>query len=117
MVFPVPSAAPEILPAGAMAVVQVNDVPVTLLVNAIEVVPPEQNDCEAGVAVIAGEGFTVIVKVFTEPSQVMPPFVKCGVTVIVATTCAIPELVAVKDAMSPVPLAASPMEVLLLIQV
>jgi len=41
--------------------VQLNVVPVMLLLNAIEVEPPEQNDCELGVAVATGFGFTVIV--------------------------------------------------------
>ena len=54
---------------------------------------------------------TVIVKVFVGPSQVIPPLVKCGVATIVAMTGAVPELVVVKDAISPVPLAARPMEV------
>ena len=54
---------------------------------------------------------TVIVNVFVGPSQVTDPFSKCGVTTIVATTGAVPVLVAVNDAISPVPLAASPIDV------
>ena len=40
--------------------VQAKVVPVTELVKAIAVVPPEQIVCEAGVAVAAGMGFTLI---------------------------------------------------------
>ena len=62
-------------------------------------------------------GFTVIVNVFTGPSQVTDPFSKCGVTTIVATTGAVPVFVAVNDAISPVPLAASPIEISSFVQV
>jgi hypothetical protein len=55
-----------------------------------------------------GVGFTVIVKVLTDPEHDVP-FVKVGVTTIVATTGAVPALIAVKDGISPEPLAASPM--------
>ena len=61
-------------------------------------------------------GFTVIVKVSAGPEQVTPPFVKEGVTVMVATTGEPVELVAIKGEMFPVPLAASPMPVLLFVQ-
>ena len=40
--------------------------------------------------------------------QLTLPFVKVGVTVMVATIGAVPELTAVNGAMSPVPLAANP---------
>ena len=53
---------------------------------------------------------TVIVKVVGEPLQPTEPFVKRGVTVIVAVTGEIPVLTAVKLAMSPVPLAPRPIE-------
>ena len=53
----------------------------------------------------------MIVKVWVGPLHVILPLVKCGVTTIVATTGAVPILVAVKDAISPVPLAARPMDV------
>ena len=47
-------------------------------------------------------------KVFAGPSQVIPPLAKCGITTIVAITGADPELVVVKDAILPVPLADNP---------
>ena len=62
-------------------------------------------------------GLTVIVKVFAGPSQVTDPFSKYGVTTIVAVTGAVPGLVAVNDAISPVPLAASPIDVSSFVQV
>ena len=54
-------------------------------------------------------GFTVIVNVSGLPGQDTVPFVNVGVTVIVAITGAVPELVAVKDAIFPLPDAGSPM--------
>ena len=56
-------------------------------------------------------------KVSGVPLQVVPSLVKCGVTVIVATTGVAVELVAVKADISPDPLAASPMLVVLFAQV
>ena len=57
-----------------------------------------------------------MVNVFVEPGQPAPPFVKVGVTTIVATTGDVPLLVAVKDAIPPVPVAANPIPGLLLVQ-
>ena len=53
---------------------------------------------------------TVIVKVVGVPSQPTEPLVNRGVTVIVAVTGAVPVFTAVKEAMSPVPLANNPIE-------
>ena len=50
------------------------------------------------------------------PVQLTPPEVNTGVTVMLATTGALVMLVAVKLAILPVPDAASPMLVLLLVQ-
>lgn len=50
------------------------------------------------------------------PSLTVPPLLKCGVTSIVAVTGEVPEFIAGKDDIFPVPLAASPIEVLLLVQ-
>src|SRR5450759_4485670 len=62
-------------------------------------------------------GLTVIVKVLVGPSHVTPPFVKCGVTIIVATTGAVPVFVAMNDGILPLPLAANPMLISLFVQV
>ncbi len=65
--------------------------------------------------VTLAEGFTVIVNVIGVPLQLLV-LVNCGVTVTVATTGAFPKLVAVKEAIFPVPEAANPMDVIVLVQ-
>ena len=62
-------------------------------------------------------GFTVIVNVLAAPSHVTEPFVKCGVTTIVAITGKVPLLVAVNVDMSPVPPDPRPIMVVLLVHV
>jgi hypothetical protein len=64
----------------------------------------------------AGEGFTVMVNICTGPLQAMPPLVWVGVTVMVATIGKLPVLEATKEFMSPDPLAARPMVLLLFVQ-
>ena len=109
---------PEPLAARPMAVlllVQVKVVPVTLLPKAGGVTEmPLQYTWLAMVTV--GIGFTVMVNVCGVPVQVVPPLVYEGVTVMVATTGALPVLVAVNEAMLPLPLAARPMLGALLVQ-
>ena len=56
-----------------------------------------------------------MVNVFAAPSQVAVPLVKCGVTVIVAVTGAFPVFTAVTPGRFPVPDAAKPMLVVLLV--
>ena len=80
------------------------------------IVAPEQMVCDAGVAVAPGVGFTVIVNDAGTPVQVPPALVNCGVTVIVADIGAVPALIAVKDKISPLPLAARPIDVVVLTQ-
>ena len=63
----------------------------TVLLNAIEVVPPEQKDCEGGVAVITGEGLTVTVAVTGLPEH---PF-NNGVTVYTAVPATLPVVVSI----------------------
>ena len=63
-----------------------------------------------------GTGLTVIVKGEVIPVQVVPELVKVGVREIVAVTGAVVELVAMNEEISPVPLAASPIEVVELTQ-
>ena len=58
----------------------------------------------------------MIVNTWGVPVQVTAPNVYSGVTVMVATTGATPALVAAKAAMLPVPLAASPIEGVSLVQ-
>lgn len=64
MLEPVPAAAPE---TPVCATVQLKVVPITLLVNEIDVVPPEQNVCVVGFAVTVGVGSTVTVTVIGVP--------------------------------------------------
>jgi hypothetical protein len=52
-----------------------------------------------------------------KPSLTVPPLLKCGITTMVAITGEVPEFNAIKDAISSVPAAASPIEVLLFVQV
>ena len=49
-----------------------------------------------------------MVNTSTGPLQLIALFVKVGVTVIVAVAMFVPEFVAVKDEISPIPLAAKP---------
>jgi hypothetical protein len=65
---------------------------------------------------IVGLGLIVMVNVFVGPLQFAPSFVR-GVTTIVAVIGVDPVLIPAKDGMSPVPLAASPIDVVLLVQV
>ena len=68
------------------------------------------------IAFTCAVGFTVIVKLRGVPVHVTLPLVYAGVTVIVAVTGDVPVLTAPKEAILPVPLAPSPIEVLLFVQ-
>ena len=57
-----------------------------------------------------------MVNVRAVPTQLTPPFTNVGVTIMVAVTGDVPALAAVKAAIFPEPLAASPIDVLLFIQ-
>jgi hypothetical protein len=76
-------------------------------------IAPLHTTCVAGIASAVGVGLTVIVAVIGVPVQPLA----VGVIVIVAVTGVLPLFVAVKDAISPVPEAARPIEVVLLVQV
>ena len=95
-----------------------NTVPPVLVVVKLTatVVLPLQITWLAGWSTAAA-GLTVTVNDFEGPSQVTVPFSKCGVTTMVAVTGEVPALMAVNAAISPVPLGASPMLVVLLVQV
>jgi hypothetical protein len=87
-------------------------VPVTAPVKDTVVVEAPLQTVWLAIVLTVGVGLTVIVNVFAVPVQ--PAFE--GVTVIVATTGAVPALVAVNEAISPVPLAARPIDVALFVQ-
>jgi hypothetical protein len=57
-----------------------------------------------------------MVNVFVGPVQFTLPLLKFGVTIIVAVTGTVPVFVAVKAGIFPDPEAASPIEVVLLVQ-
>jgi hypothetical protein len=100
-----------------LSLVQLNIVPGTFPDELIvTIVASEQLVCSGGEATASGIGLTVIVNAFDTPLQVAPLLVT-GVTVIVAVWAVVPLLMAVNEAMSPVPLAARPIEVLSLVQV
>jgi hypothetical protein len=61
-------------------------------------------------------GLTVIVKLIGSPTQLTPPLVKVGVTVIVPVMGVAEALIAVKDAIFPVPDEGKPKLVKSLVQ-
>lgn len=106
--LPVPDAAS---PIDGVLLVQLKVAP-TVPVKFTAVVVAFAHKLWSAGSVTVGIGFTVMVNVCAVP--VHPASV--GVTVIVATTGVVPALVAVKDAMLPLPLAASPIDGVLLVQ-
>ena len=62
-------------------------------------------------------GFTVMVNDLVDPAQEVLPFVKVGVTTIVAITGDVPELVAVNADISPEPLLPRPILVVVFVHV
>ena len=110
LIFPVPDAAS---PISVLLLVHVNTVPVVAPENTIAVVVPPSQSAWLAITFTVGVGFTVIVNVIAVPVQ---PFAVVGVTVIVAVIGAAVLLVAVKLGIFPWPLAASPILVLLLVQ-
>ena len=108
-ILPVPEAARPIV---ALLLVQLNTVPAVGLVNVIAVVLEPLHTVWLATAPTVGIGFTVIVKLLGVPGQLLA----VGVTVMVATTGAVPGFWAVKLAILPVPLAARPMDGWLLVQ-
>lgn len=108
-IFPVPLAA---RPMDVLLLVQVNVVPApTGLETTVTGTPMALHQAWLGIGFTVGVGFTVNVKVNGVPIQ---PFA-VGVMVILELMGDTPGLVAVKAGMSPVPLAARPMAVLVLV--
>ena len=99
---------------AVLLLVQLYTVPATGPVKACVTVAPAHTTWLA-TGFTVGIGLTVIVKVIGVPGQVTP-LLKFGVTVMVATCGVVPALIAVNDAILPAPDAASPMLVLLLVQ-
>ena len=103
-------------PIEGFELLQVNVVPGTLPENNTGAVELRWHHTWSGTTFTAGTGFTVTVKEVKAPEQESPELVKTGVTVIVAVVGPFVRLVAVKDGISPDPTAASPMDVLELVQ-
>jgi hypothetical protein len=112
-IFPVPL---PTRPIDGVLFVHWNTVPDTAPLNVMAVVFNPLHTTWLGTAFSVGVGFTVMVNVLAVPVQVMPPLVKDGVTVMVAVTGAVPIFTALKLAIGPVPLAASPIDVVLFVQ-
>ncbi len=108
-ILPVPLAA---RPMDVLLLVQVYVVPAMAPVKLIGDVGDPEQSVWLPTGFTVGLGFTVMVNVTGVPVQ--PP--ATGVTVMVDVTGEVPALVAVNEPMLPVPLAARPMEVLLLVQ-
>ncbi|MNF78357.1 hypothetical protein D3C84_605370 [compost metagenome] len=116
LMFPLPLA-PIPVTVPVLSLVQLKIVPATFPESAIVVIAlVEHIVCVNGIATVLGVGLTVIVKVFVDPVQSMPPLFSIGVTIIVAITGETPLLVAVKEGILPFPDAAKPIEELLLVQ-
>jgi hypothetical protein len=109
-ILPIPEAARPIV---VLSLVQLNTVPDTAPLNVIAVVAALlQTDWLVGLATTVGVGLTVIVAVIGVPVQLLAT----GVMVIVVVTGVVPLFVAENAAISPVPEAARPIVVLLLVQ-
>lgn len=93
---PEPAVAPE---TPVCVTVQANVVPVTFPDKEMDVEPPEQNDCEAGVAVATGRGFTVMVTETGVPEQ--PPTVGVMVYTTVPAVAPVADNVCAMDVPEP----------------
>ena len=118
LILPVPLAAMPVAVA-VLSLTQLNTVPGTVPVITIVVMAvAEQIVCDVGVAVAFGVGLTVMLKLLGVPTQLTPPLVKVGVTVIVPVIGTLVGLVAVKVGNElPAPLAPSPIEISLFVHV
>ena len=101
-------------PIEGVSLVHVKPVAVPLNDTAVVLLPLQIS--WLAMAFTTGVGCTVIVNDLVGPLQVTAPNVYFGVIVIVAITGVEPLLVATNDPMLPVPLAASPIEAVSLVQ-
>ena len=112
-ILPVPLAA---RPMDGVLLVQLYTVPAVAPVKLMAVVEAPLQTTWLVTVFTVGTGFTVMVNIVGVPVQVTAPLVYEGVTVIVAVTGTAVALVAVNEPIFPVPLAARPMDGVLLIQ-
>ena len=108
-IFPEPLAAK---PIEVLSLVQLKPVPLTVPEKFITPTVPLLQTVWFDGCTTFGVGFTVIVNVRAVPGQIP----SAGVTVIVAIALTLPLLTAVKAGISPLPLAARPIEGLLFVQ-
>ena len=108
-IFPVPLAA---RPIDVLLFVQLKTVPLTAPLKLTALLAAPLHKAWLAGCITSGVGLTVIVKFCEAPGH---PFAN-GETVIVAVTGALVKFVAVNAGILPLPLAARPMEVLLLVQ-
>lgn len=111
--FPVPLA--DARPIAVLLFVQLNTVPATVPLKLIAAVGEPLQTTWLATALTVGVGFTVIVNVIGAPVQ-LTPLVIVGVTVIVAVTGALVALVPTNEGIFPLPLAARPIDGVLLVQ-
>jgi hypothetical protein len=109
LIFPVPLAA---RPMVVLLFVHVYTVPVTLPLKFTALVAVPLHLAWSLIFATVGVGLTVIVNKSAGPVQPLAD----GVTIIVATSGAVPLLTAANEGTSPIPVAASPIDVLLLVQ-
>ena len=113
--LPLPLLAPR--PIASFVRDQEKVAPGTLLVNTMDGTDKPIQWVWFATVLIFGTGFTVIVNVMGVPVQTAPVVGEVtGVTVIVAAIGALVALVVINEAISPEPLAAKPMPVLLFVQ-
>ena len=112
-IFPTPVAAK---PIAGLLFTQLYEVPATPLVNTIGKVVALAQCIWLEMAFTFPVGLTVMVNVLDVPTQLTPALVKVGVMEMVAVTGLLVVLVAINEAILPAPLAARPIEGVLLTQ-
>ncbi len=103
-------------PIAGLVFVQLNTVPLTVLLKTTPVVAVPAHKVSSAMADSIGVGFTVIVKLCVLPTQLVGTG-PLGMMVMVATTGTLLVFTAVNDGIFPVPEAAKPILVLLHAQV
>jgi hypothetical protein len=114
-ILPVPLPARPIDVVLFVQLYVVPDTPDPPIVTAA-VLAPLQTGFALLIALAVGVGLAVMLNVCVEPGQLRPANVYTGVTVILDTAAVVPVFVTLNAAIFPLPLAASPVEVLLLAQ-
>jgi hypothetical protein len=98
-------------PIAVLSLVHVKVPPTGVLIKFVAAIAPLLHTTMFDGTATVGDGFTVIVYAEGVPAQLLA----LGVTVMVAVTTVDPEFTAVNVAISPVPLAAMPIDGLLLV--